>query len=167
MSSRQAHELAHPLPRRARQVEQAEEVAGGSGVDDDAGQRLVGDQVVEARDGEQLVSARRRDLDQTAHGLRVVSKGHPTRGEGVDRVDDLLADGVAETAPLGFGVDGFDFEVPGRVELQVRQGVGGVYRDDHVVLVGVLRCQLQGDGGGAGGLAHAALPRQKRKRRNV
>src|SRR5207249_3046244 len=112
----------------------------------------------------ELVRPRRRDLDELPHRLGVVRNGEARGGERADRALDLLAEGVAELTPLRAGVDGLDGEVLGRLLVceDVADGVGGVDGEERDFFA--LR-ELQSHGGGARGLADAALAGEEEKSR--
>ena len=81
-------------------------MAGRRGVDHDHFLGPIGDQLGQAIDGEQLVGARRRDLDQLLHRLAVVGDGEVAAGrQRGDGALDLLAERVAEAPPLLARVD--------------------------------------------------------------
>src|SRR5207249_7029935 len=94
----------------------------------------------------------------------VVRDGEARRGERADRALDLLAEGVAEPAPLRAGVDRLDGEVLRRLLARedVAAGVGGVDGEERDFFA--LR-ELQRDRGGARGLANAALAGEEEESR--
>src|SRR5438046_3062473 len=99
------------------------------------------------------ISPRRRFVSaMTTRSGRVTT----TMRQRSDRALDLLAEGVAEPAPLRAGVDGFDGEVLRRLLIceDVADGVGGVDGEERDLLA---LGELQGDRGGARSLADAAL----------
>ena len=134
-------------------------MTGGRGVDDDALLRLIGEEIGETIDREQLVRARRRDFDELLERVGLVGDADAARRQRLDRFLDLASECVAEAAPFGAGVDRLDGEIRGR--LLVREDVANYVRridgDNREFLAGMFRRELKRDRSRGRSFADAAF----------